>query len=560
MITLQEPKKLQVPPTPFNLSPVTTPLVISEGSEVQAEVQGQVKTQVSSVTTPLVRVGQVPQVSRKIASPEIPKARASSSVTARNNIQTLKDNGVRHLYHFTDVSNLDSIREHGLCSWFKVDERKLEARKGSSSLSRTLDQRKGLADYVRLSFVRDHPMMFVALRDGRLSRAVLLRIKLEVVSRPGVLFCPQNAASSGVDSSPDPSVVRFDIIRARGHFGVSREEKKLYQAEVLVPSCVPPHLIEFPNADVRHVLLESKISTQTDVKVPSSLAKPAPTCSEFSGDKVRVEVSSTFSTISISSALSTSSACSTTSVSSSLPQLLAAGAGTSTLPLLLPACYSLLEGKGESHSAGCRSDVVSRGLGVSTYSSDLSMLQRLRLRHTAQLMKAFPNQAPRVDFSSCEFRGVGVCRNKSTGETRCCMARRCAEHMKPEYVCNCLLSAMAKIVYVCRLEKKDPCTLLIGRCEMQMKPSVANCKICIPGILTCDAHLVICGKPVHLACDFCLRFKCNSGACMYKRCCEDNARRVATAAQEDALAAKKIAAKPAVPPACSFENLKKPKN
>jgi len=65
----------------------------------------------------------------------------------------------------------------------------------------------------------------------------------------------------------------------------------------------------------------------------------APTCSEFSGDKVRVEVSSTFSTISISSALSTSSACSTTSVSSSLPQLLAAGAGTSTLPLLLPACY-----------------------------------------------------------------------------------------------------------------------------------------------------------------------------------------------------------------------------
>jgi len=148
-------------------------------------------------------------------------------VKARNNIQTLKDNGVRHLYHFTDVSNLDSIREHGLCSWFKVDERKLEARKGSSSLSRTLDQRKGLADYVRLSFVRDHPMMFVALRDGRLSRAVLLRIKLEVVSRPGVLFCPQNAASSGVDSSPDPSVVRFDIIRARGHFGVSRGEKAL---------------------------------------------------------------------------------------------------------------------------------------------------------------------------------------------------------------------------------------------------------------------------------------------------------------------------------------------
>jgi hypothetical protein len=35
-------------------------------------------------------------------------------VKVRANIQILRENGVKALYHFTDVSNLDSIRKHGL--------------------------------------------------------------------------------------------------------------------------------------------------------------------------------------------------------------------------------------------------------------------------------------------------------------------------------------------------------------------------------------------------------------------------------------------------------------
>jgi hypothetical protein len=77
-------------------------------------------------------------------------------------------------------------------------------------------------------------MMFVALKEGRISRAVLLKIKLEVVSRPEVLFCSQNAATTAGISSPDPRVVRFDVVRAKDQFAVSRDDLKFYQGEVLV--------------------------------------------------------------------------------------------------------------------------------------------------------------------------------------------------------------------------------------------------------------------------------------------------------------------------------------
>ena len=44
------------------------------------------------------------------------------------NIVVLRENGVQKLYHFTDVSNLDSIREHGLLAWRKIESEKLIAR------------------------------------------------------------------------------------------------------------------------------------------------------------------------------------------------------------------------------------------------------------------------------------------------------------------------------------------------------------------------------------------------------------------------------------------------
>ena len=74
-----------------------------------------------------------------------------------NNIVVLRENGIKTLYHFTDVSNLDSIRAHGLSAWRKIESEKIKCKMNSSVLSHRLDVGTGLADYIRLSFCHNTP-------------------------------------------------------------------------------------------------------------------------------------------------------------------------------------------------------------------------------------------------------------------------------------------------------------------------------------------------------------------------------------------------------------------
>ena len=64
--------------------------------------------------------------------------------------------------------------------------------------------------------------------------------------------------------STSPSVVHFNVVKAESHFAVAPEQGHFYQAEVLVPSPLPPHLIVFPEdqkATKRTGPATSKIST-----------------------------------------------------------------------------------------------------------------------------------------------------------------------------------------------------------------------------------------------------------------------------------------------------------
>jgi hypothetical protein len=57
-----------------------------------------------------------------------------------------------------------------------------------------LDADAELQDYVRVSFTKNHPMMFIALKEKRIEYPRVLAISLEVVDFAGVLFSNQNAA------------------------------------------------------------------------------------------------------------------------------------------------------------------------------------------------------------------------------------------------------------------------------------------------------------------------------------------------------------------------------
>lgn len=149
---------------------------------------------------------------------------------------------ITKLYHITDKKNLASIRKcSGLYSWFYCECNGIQVLKpGGNTLSRRLDLRKGLENYVRLCFCPDQPMFRAAISDGRMSIPYILEVESEVILWETTLFSDHNAASNSAiigGEMEDFLRINFDIFRV----GVwsDRNEYKLIQAEVMVKEFIP---------------------------------------------------------------------------------------------------------------------------------------------------------------------------------------------------------------------------------------------------------------------------------------------------------------------------------
>lgn len=160
----------------------------------------------------------------------------------------LRDNGIRKLYHFTDRANLQSIIQHGgLYSWEDCAIKGIVIpRSGSNELSRSRDKQHGLQDYVRLSFTRNHPMMYAVMNEQRIVDPVILEIDVIVVDKPTTLFADRNATKNGANIGGGK--VNFDKIHIStviqsSPYNLSESEKEFYQAEVLVKNFIPLALI-----------------------------------------------------------------------------------------------------------------------------------------------------------------------------------------------------------------------------------------------------------------------------------------------------------------------------
>ncbi len=89
------------------------------------------------------------------------------------------------LYHFTDSRNLWSIKRRGLLSWRKLVDRQIVHHSGSNELSRSLDERDGLDNFVRLCLTDYHPMALVAQEEGRIKELLWLEVDEEVLKFSG---------------------------------------------------------------------------------------------------------------------------------------------------------------------------------------------------------------------------------------------------------------------------------------------------------------------------------------------------------------------------------------
>ena len=155
-------------------------------------------------------------------------------------LQFLRSKGIRYFYHFTDESNISSIKLNGgLYSWFFCENNGIEINKpGGNSTSRNLDQKYNIENFVRLSFVEDHPMKFVALKENRLRKIRNLEIDIETATFKNTLFSDMNATKNNHKKGGNVSFlkneIKFDVIKEPKYYNLCLEDKPYYQAEILV--------------------------------------------------------------------------------------------------------------------------------------------------------------------------------------------------------------------------------------------------------------------------------------------------------------------------------------
>ena len=172
-------------------------------------------------------------------------------MSKRTNWQEFKNildqHNIHTLYHFTDRDNLEAIiKNGGLYSWKDCLNKNITIPKpgggGPGSLSWQLDKKKGLEHYVRVSFTRQHPMMYIAMNEGRISNPVILEIDPAVLYDEDVKYADVNATRNDThigDSIDDFKAIHFDTIKARNYFDLDVDEQPYYQAEILVKHFIP---------------------------------------------------------------------------------------------------------------------------------------------------------------------------------------------------------------------------------------------------------------------------------------------------------------------------------
>ena len=92
---------------------------------------------------------------------ELTSVEVKSEVTPISNIQKLRQENIKVLYHFTDEANIESIRTHGLMSAVNLIDNSITSKMNSDAASRSMDASASLENFVRLSFCSDNPMMHV---------------------------------------------------------------------------------------------------------------------------------------------------------------------------------------------------------------------------------------------------------------------------------------------------------------------------------------------------------------------------------------------------------------
>jgi hypothetical protein len=159
----------------------------------------------------------------------------------------LKKLGVNCLWHFTDEKNYQSIADNGLLSWKQIKLREIKASApGGNDWSHDADAMAGVDDYVHLAFSRQHPMLYVAQQEGRISKPIWLKIDLAVLEDVNVKFTNAVSNKSGVlllDNEQAKAQVDLTALFTFLDFkenGNRERKQSAEKSEILVPKMILP--------------------------------------------------------------------------------------------------------------------------------------------------------------------------------------------------------------------------------------------------------------------------------------------------------------------------------
>ncbi|HHL0997540.1 DarT ssDNA thymidine ADP-ribosyltransferase family protein [Pseudomonas sp. CD3(2023)] len=159
--------------------------------------------------------------------------------------------GVDGIWHFTDLSNLQSIIDNGgLLSLVEANKRGIKIpAPGGNEWSHDADKINGVDNYVHLAFLDDHPMLFHTRNDGRTPNPIWLKISIDILDTDGVRYTSDVSNKTGVPLlSPEVARNEIDLEVMFTYMDwknpeIRQRRSQALRGEILIPSVVPVNMI-----------------------------------------------------------------------------------------------------------------------------------------------------------------------------------------------------------------------------------------------------------------------------------------------------------------------------
>ena len=156
--------------------------------------------------------------------------------------------GVEYIFHFTDISNWESIqKKKGI---YPRSELELGSFKPGGSLRSIIrDNELSIDKYVHCCFLNENPMEYRAVQEDRIN-SKWLKIKSTIMDEDGVLFTPGFANTIGIPfytREQAESCLDFEVLYEYTDWTDPVVHRRLLQArkyEILIPAIIPLEMIE----------------------------------------------------------------------------------------------------------------------------------------------------------------------------------------------------------------------------------------------------------------------------------------------------------------------------